>query len=415
MPSQHTIQEEAPQKQGIVVPLELEGLRILTQEVQPDGRIRVEVMGSNERAQCPHCAAICAKQHDVRQRIKRDVPLRGHAVELVLHKRRFWCICCHKAFTEPDSACGRGKRTTVRLREEIGQQACSRPLMHVAKHYEVGPRFVQACLEAVASIHLAKRGLSLEEKATLPTPRFLGIDEFARRKGHRYDTILCDLEARTVLEVSAGRKKDDVASVLERLSNCDGVEAVSMDMSTTFREAVQLCLPQARIVADHFHVIQHVNKALNKVIGRWAKTEEGKQALEGQRHLFLRNQKDLSSEDEQSRATLAAAFPEIGSAWQLKEALRTWYATAEASTAAADLDVWIAAVKRHGPKELRKALSAFRNWRREILAFFDFLPMRLSNGFVEGKNNRTKALMRQGYGYRNRHHLRLRILLEVAA
>jgi transposase len=58
--------------------------------------------------------------------------------------------------------------------------------------------------------------------------------------------------------------------------------------------------------------------------------------------------------------------------------------------------------------------SALRNWRDEILAFFDFLPTRLSNGFVEGKNNRTKALMRQDYGYRNRSHLRLRILLEVA-
>ena len=218
-----------------------------------------------------------------------------------------------------------------------------------------------------------------------------------------------------MLEVSAGRKKDEVASVLERLSNCDGVEAVSMDMSTTFREAVQLCLPRARIVADHFHVIQHVNKAVNKVIGRWAKKEEGKQALEGQRHLFLRNQEDLSAEDEQSRAALAVAFPEIGRAWQLKEALRSWYASTEAETAAADLDSWIAAVKRHGPKELRKALSAFRNWRREILAFFDFLPTRLSNGFVEGKNNRTKALMRQGYGYPNRRHLRLRILLEVAS
>jgi transposase len=273
---------------------------------------------------------------------------------------------------------------------------------------------VQACLEIVASSQLAKRGLSLEENATLPTPRFLGIDEFARRKGHRYDTILCDLEARQVLEVSAGRKKDDVAGVLERLSDCDGVEAVSMDMSITFREAVHLCLPHARIVADHFHVIQHVNKAVNKVIGRWAKKEEGQQALEGQRHLFLRNQEDLCVEDEQSRATLAAAFPEIGRAWLLKEALRSWYASAEASTAAADLDLWVTAVKRHGPKEMRKALSAFRNWREEILAFFDFLPTRLSNGFVEGKNNRTKTLMRQGYGYRNRRHLRLRILLEVA-
>jgi len=195
MLSQHSTREEANQEQGIVVPLELDGLRILKQEVQTDGRLRVEVMGTNERATCPHCGVVCVKQHDVRQRIKRDVPLRGHRVELVLHKRRFWCLHCHKAFTESDSACGRGRRTTVRLREEIGQQACSRPIMHVAGHYEVGPRFVQACLEAVASTQLAKRGLSLEESGPLPTPRFLGIDEFARRKGHRYDTILCDLEA----------------------------------------------------------------------------------------------------------------------------------------------------------------------------------------------------------------------------
>ena len=112
---------------------------------------------------------------------------------------------------------------------------------------------------------------------------------------------------------------------------------------------------------------------------------------------------------------MAVAFPEIASAWQLKEALRNWYATTSAVTAARDLDRWIASVKRQGPKEMRKALSAFRNWRQEILAFFDFLPTRLSNGFVKGKNNRTKALMRQGYGYRNRRNLRLRILLGVAS
>src|SRR5207245_2013753 len=252
------------------------------------------------------------------------------------------------------------------------------------------------CLEVVASIQLAKRGLSVEESAALPTPRFLGIDEFARRKGHRYDTILCDLEARKVLEVSAGRKKEEVAGLLERLSNCDGVEAVSMDMSRTYREAVQLCLPRARIVADHFHVIQHVGKAVKKVMSRWAKQAQGQHALDGQFDLFLRNQQDLTAEEEQTRATLAQAFPEIAVAWQLKEALRTWYATATAATAASELDAWVATVKRDGPAELRKALSAFRDWRREILAFFDFFPMRLGNGFVEGRHDRTRAIMRRG-------------------
>lgn len=415
MPSQHITEEETNQEPGIVVPLELDGLRILRQEVQADGKLRVEVIATKKRETCPHCGTVCVKQHDVRPRTKRDVPLRGHRVELVLHKRRFWCIGCHKAFTESDSACGRRRRTTVRLREEIGKQASTRPIAHVASQYKVGPRFVQACLEVLASVQLAKRGLSLDEGGKLPTPRFLGIDEFARRKGHRYDTILCDLDGRHVLEVSAGRKKEEVTGVLERLTDCDAVEAVSMDMSRTFREAVQLCLPRARIVADHFHVIQHVGKAVKTVISRCAKSAEGKKALDGQTHLFLRNQEDLSAEEEQTRATLAQAFPEIAVAWQLKEDLRTWYATASAKTAAAQMDEWIAHVKRDGPAELRKALSAFRDWRHEILAFFDFLPTRLSNGFVEGKNNRTKAIMRQAYGYRNRRHLRLRILLELAA
>lgn len=98
-------------------------------------------------------------------------------------------------------------------------------------------------------------------------------------------------------------------------------------------------------------------------------------------------------------------------AWLLKEELRTCYATATRTTAAQELDAWIAKVQRQGPEQLRKTLSAFKNWRDEILAFFQFLPTRLSNGFVEGKNNRTKALVRQAYGYRNRCHLRLRILL----
>jgi transposase len=402
------------EQEGIVVPLELGEFRILKQHLQEDGSIEVEVIAKTDRARCPHCQRVSVKVHDTRPRHKRDIPLRGHRMVLVLLKRRFRCLTCQRSFTEPDQACGKRQRTTKRLREYIGKQACSRPVSHVAAEMKVGPRLVQTCLEEVAQVELAKRHLTLDETAPLPTPRYLGIDEFARRKGHRYDTILCDLDARQVLEVSAGRTKAEVSHLLERLSDCDAVEVVSMDMSTTFREAVQLTLPQARIVADHFHVIQHVGKALKKVIGRHAKREEGKQALEGQRHLFLRNQEDLSAEEEHTRAALALVFPEIARAWQLKEALRTWYATTSAATAARELDRWIASVKRDGPAEMRKALSAFRNWRQEILAFIDYLPTRLSNGFVEGKNNRTKAMMRQGYGYRNRRNLRLRILLAVA-
>jgi transposase len=275
----------------------------------------------------------------------------------------------------------------------------------------VGSRFVRQCFETVATQEIEQKGLSLDEQKPLSTPRFLGIDEFARRKGHVYDTILCDLEARMVLEVCSGRKLEEVAALLSRLSDPDAVEAVSMDMSASFRPAVQLCLPKAQIVVDHFHVIQHVMKGYKKVLSSWAHKKEGKPLLEGKQHLFLKAKEDLTEEQVKERISIGEQLPLLEVAWQLKEALRTWYATATADTAAQELDAWIERVQTFGPEYLRKTLSIFRNWRQEILAFFQFLPTRISNGFVEGKNNRTKAMMRQGYGYRNRQHLRLRILL----
>jgi transposase len=258
---------------------------------------------------------------------------------------------------------------------------------------------------------MAKQGRTLEETSPLPTPRFLGIDEFARRKGHRYDTILCDLVNRTVLEISEGRTLEQVQKLLERLSHPDAVEAVSMDMSASFRPAVQLCLPKAHIVVDHFHVIQHVMKAFKKIVSSWAHKKEGKALLQGKQHLFLKAKEELTDEQAQDRGTIGEALPLLEAAWQLKEGLRTWYATSTVATAAEGLDAWMEQVQTSGFDHLRKTLSAFVKWRQEILAFFQFFPTRISNGFVEGKNNRTKALMRQGYGYRNRQHLRLRILL----
>lgn len=242
----------------------------------------------------------------------------------------------------------------------------------------------------------------------METPAYLGIDEFARRKGHRYDTLLADVQSKRVLAIGSGRTLEEVQKLLERLNDPDAVKAVSMDMSASYRPAVQLCLPKAQIVVDHFHVIQHVMKGFRKVVQSWAKNPEGKTVLEGKQFLFLKAQEDLNQEEQEERQEIAEKLPQLERAWQLKEALRSWYATATTETAEAELNAWIAQVQQEGPEPLRKTLSAFKHWKQEILAFFRF---RISNGFVEGKNNRTKTIMRQGYGSANREHLRLRILL----
>src|SRR3989440_710178 len=154
-----------------------------------------------------------------------------------------------------------------------------------------------------------EEGRSLDERAKLPTPQILGIDEFALRKGHRYDTILCDLEDRDVLEVCEGRKKEEVVKLLERLSDPDAVRAVSMDMSASFRPAVAAALPNAQIVVDHFHVIQHVMKAFRKVLSSWAHRKEGMILLHRKQYLFLIAKDDLTEQEACERERIGTRLP----------------------------------------------------------------------------------------------------------
>jgi len=414
LPDQHNRSdaEEIAPEAGIVVPLDLPEFRVLDQHCSEDGTLRIQVMAKTTSMTCPHCQRECEKIHDCRVRVKRDIPLRGYRVRLLVYKRRFACTDCAKTFTEPDEACGRRRRTTCRLRVSIGKQVASRPVAHVSEEEEVGPRFARESFQEQVAPQLERRGVSLDSQGSLPTPRYLGIDEYAIQKGHRYATLLCDLEKRCPLETCRGRTQQEVIKLLERLDHPERVEAVSLDMSGSFAPAIRQVLPQAVLVIDHFHVIQHVMKAFRKVVAGYAKQGIGQILLHHHRHLFLKPLEKLTDEQKQERDRIASHLPGLEIAWQIKEGLRQWYGEATAQTAEERLDQWIELVRHKGPEELRQALSAFVSWKAEILAFFRFLPTRISNGYVEGKNNRTKTMMRQAYGYRNFRNLRLRILME---
>lgn len=105
----------------------------------------------------------------------------------------------------------------------------------------------------------------MEDRKPLSTPKVLGIDKFAVRKGYRYATILCDLDQREVLEVCLGHRLKEVIGLLSRLAAPTGL-AGSMDMSASFAPAVCKTLSHAQMAIDHFHVIQHIMKAFRKVV-----------------------------------------------------------------------------------------------------------------------------------------------------
>ena len=404
----------------IKLSLDLPGLRVLGQYEQ-DSQLVVEVIYEVSVAICPHCRRPTNKVHDCRPQRKRDVPIRGRKVTLVLQRRRFRCLWClgkgrrPRTFSEPDPVCGlgqkgRGRRTTIRLREQLAQEPPHRTVKRIAEVYGVGQRFVAECYATQAKgriVQLLPKG---------QTPRVLGLDEFSMKRGMRYETIFCDLETPRVLEVIEGRDGKSVQTYLEGLSEPERVAVVVMDMSEGYRQVVWLCLPKAVIVADHFHVVRRVGQALDAIRLRLQRRQdgEGKDKLFRLRYALLREPADWTQKERRGVEELFSQLPELRTAWQYKEEFRALYESPNRATAEARLSAWERAIKADGFPEYKALFaqgSLLGSWRDEFLNYFDH---RYTNGYVEGKNNRSKQLQRQAYGYRNRENLRMRILLPAA-
>ena len=182
-----------------------------------------------------------------------------------------------------------------------------------------------------------------------------------------------------------------------------------MDMHEPFRQAVQMCLPLARIVVDKFHLIRHINGALDKVrIKLQGGNRRGKRGdLFRSRYTLLKAVERLTDWEKAKLNQLFYRYPTLKRAWMLKESFRAWYKEIDRSRAEERLSLLEERIANDSLPEFKELLHTLDNWREEILNYFDY---RITNGFVEGKNNRIKTIKRTAYGYRNLDNFRLRIL-----
>lgn len=417
-------ENQVPMGNVITVELGLSGLEVIGQEEAGDGEIVVLVQYQRTRMDCPRCKRATGKVHDRRTQGCRDLPLRDRRVRLRVVRRRFRCPRCKVksrsgrwrplVFGEAQEAIGQGergrsRRTTTRLRQGIARRVVHQTVKSAAQDFAVGERFTRECFREWA-----------EGRQTVlaGTPRYLGVDEYSLRKGRRYETVVADLEVRTVLASLPGRDGASLRHWLEALADPWAVEGVAIDMSPAYREAIELCLPAALIVADRFHVVRRVGRALDQVRLRVQRAEgfERKGGLYELRHALLANPEHWTRAEQKGLRQAFKKWPELEGAWRLKEDFRKWYGTEGRARAEEELLAWEDRVLASGILEFMVLMqtehSMLVGWRDEILAYFD---LGLTNGFVEGKNNRTKAIQRQAYGYANPANLRLRILLPKAA
>jgi len=363
----------------ITIALGLPEVRVVREE-ETATEISVEVVYRARSAPCPRCGQRTHKVHSTRAQWKRDRRLRDKPVFLVLHKRRFGCLRCGKVFTEPDPVFGIRRRTSQRFRAYLGQEAIHQTVRHVARKEGVGEGLVRRCLTEEA-----QRLLQVPKKP--PPAHILGLDEFSIRKGRVYDTAIVDLEQKRIMGVVSGHRQEEVAAFFSALPNPAEVKVVVMDMHEPFRQAVELCLPRAKVVADKFHVLMHVHRALDQV--RTSLQKDRKAELFRARYLLLKGVERLTPECRIQLFELLGRYPQLARAWALKEAFRDWYRSTTREKAEEGLVAWESSVKEQGPEPFQGLLSMLQTWRQEILNYFDH-PY--TNGFLEGKNNRIKSL-----------------------
>jgi transposase len=212
---------------------------------------------------CPVCGTSSRRIHSRYRRRPWDVPWGRWPVQLVVHRRRFFCdalACPRRIFVEPfPGVLARYARQTERLRQVLLAlvYACSA---------EVAARLARWLGYVTSPDTLIRRQRA--ERIVHPSPRVLGVDEFALRRGATYATLLVDLERHRPVAVLEGRTAEPLMKWLQAHPS---VMILARDRADAYALAGRQAAPDALQVADRFHLVRNVSEALNALLHsrRW--------------------------------------------------------------------------------------------------------------------------------------------------
>ena len=227
----------------------------------------------------------------------------------------------------------------------------------------------------------------------------IGIDETSVKKGHKYITIVADMVERRVINAQAGKDSkifDKFAEQLEQKGgNRNNIKQICIDMSHAYIAGARATFPNGQITFDKFHIVQHLNIAMDTVR---KEERKGNDLLKGHKYTFLRSNKTLSNKKRNELDYLNTLYPTLGSAYRLKEIFLDIFSIKKPKQAIYYLEVWCNTALVSG---IQPFIDFVKLIKRHWVGVTNYFYSRLTNGILEGINSKIQLAKRRARGYRN--------------
>ena len=369
------------------------------EEVAGKVRISVRYLGA---VSCPDCHGANLRQKDKRMRRPRHESWGTRPCILELETKKWQCQDCHHIFWQRFP----GIRPRFRATEPFRRSVCQ-------KHFDGINRSRLGQREGIASATVERWFLDwmkqlAGERTARQCPQVLGIDEHFFTRKHGYATTLCDLKNHKVHDVVLGRSEASLESYLQKLAGKERVQMVCIDLSAGYRALVRKHFPQARIVADRFHVIRTVN---HHFLDCWKEIDPIGAKNRGLLSLMRRHRRNLSEEQYAKLGTYFQQKPAMDAVYRFKQRLCSLLLEKrqnqnQCRPLASRLLRHIAALRDGGFASMVTLGNTLHAWQQEIACMWRFTR---NNGITEGFHTKMEVLQRQAYGFRNFTNYRLRV------
>lgn len=322
--------------------------------------------------------------------------------------RRLYCRTCQGVKQEAIDWMAKSSRHTQRLEDTIGHYCRSMTVKEVADLYRMSWdqvwRLDMAYMERLAAEHPPSKHL-----------RAMGVDEVSVRKGHSYAIVVADLDQQRPIWMSEelGRSEEDMDKFFTAMGTqrCKRIKLAVMDMWKPFRNSLKTHSPQAQIVFDKFHVLNHLSSAMDNVRRLEYKrvTGEDKRFIKGQRYTLLSHKANLDMDGRRSLRLLLKVNKRLNKAYLLKESFAQLWDYNNPTWARKFFDNWKSQLRWSRMKPFEDFVGLVERHWDGIISYCN-PDHKVSLGFMEGLNNKIRVIQRRSYGIRNMHYLHLKVI-----